>query len=367
MHGAIITFQGCEEAANNELFQLIKKKGTVTDTVVLFEYKHEEELQKLAYLGRSFKRVLQLFTTFTVTTNYIDTKLVIEEKIKALDESLFISALGKKTFKVQCKRIGEHDFNSVDIASLTTAILAKKIKNKIVMKNPEALVYIYIFNNDLYVGFDIIGKNLSKRDYKLFNDSHALNAGVAYTLLTIAEIKEGDSILDPLCGTGTILIEAGLKLTKKSPHFFKKEQFSKYVEKLDEDFPTTSKIAGFDSTLYSVKSTRRNAQIAGLSKILELSKVDLEWLDTKLEEKSINKIITKLPSPSKNLDEKRVLKLYVEFFHQAEFILADNGIIVVCLLKTDFFKENLKHFKLIKEYQIMQGKEKLHILKLVKL
>ncbi|MBI3032349.1 hypothetical protein HYY69_02650 [Candidatus Woesearchaeota archaeon] len=363
MHGAIITFKGCEEISKLEIEEILGKKATIKDTIVFFDYENEEELVKLAYLGRSFKCVWQLLLGFTVNASFKATSKVIAEKLASLDLSPYVAG---KSFKVECVREGEHDYTSVDIASFVGEKIASQTKAKVSLKTPDVLITVYIYNNTLYLGRDLFGFNLSKRDYKLFHDPDALNAAVAYSLGRFAGVDEGDVILDPLMGTGDILIEAALFLSKKSPHFYKKEKFPSDVLKYDSSFPTTTQFIGYDATVNGLKSSRRNAQIAGINKLLELSRVDLEWLDTKIKESSIDKVITKLPVPSKNIDPAKITKLYNEFFHQVSYVLREDGIMVVCLLKTELFKECIKGFSLIKEINISQGKQELYVLKLKK-
>ena len=74
-----------------------------------------------------------------------------------------------------------------------------------------------------------------------------------------------------------------------------------------------------------VQFAKKNSKIAGVDKKLTFSRMDLEWLDTKFKKHSINKIVTRLPESRK----KDLNKVYKEFFYQAEFILSENGKIVV--------------------------------------
>lgn len=363
MHGAVITFKGCEEISKLEIEEILGKKATIKDTIVFFDYENEEELAKLAYLGRSFKYVWQVLLGFVINNSFKTTAKIIADKLVSLDLSSYVAG---KSFKVECIREGEHDYTSVDIASFVGEKIASQTKVKVSLKNPDVLITVYIYNNTLYICRDIFGFNLSKRDYKLFHDPDALNAAVAYSLGRSADIQEGDVILDPLMGTGDVLIEAALFLSKKSPHFYKKEKFPGDVTKYDQIFPTTTEFIGYDASVNGLKSARRNAQIAGVNKLLELSRVDMEWLDTKLREKSVDKIITKLPAPSKTMDANKIAKLYDELFHQASYIIRKEGIVVVCLLKTALFKEHIKGFNLVKEIVIAQGKQELYVLKLKK-
>ena len=66
-------------------------------------------------------------------------------------------------------------------------------------------------------------------------------------------------------------------------------------------------------------------------------------------------------------NKNELLKIYKEFFHQAEFILKKKGIIVICTTNPEVIKEHAKDtFKLDKELEVWQGKEKMLLLKFSK-
>ena len=69
------------------------------------------------------------------------------------------------------------------------------MKNEKTYKNPEIAIQIYIKNDKGYIGIDIAGRNLAKRDYKVFTGAASMRGTVAYDLLLEAEVKDTDVIL----------------------------------------------------------------------------------------------------------------------------------------------------------------------------
>jgi 23S rRNA G2445 N2-methylase RlmL len=294
--------------------------------------------------------------------------------IEKIDFSTFIAK--KTTFAARCERIGSHEFSSQEIEGKTGEIIIEKTKKekkytpKVELENPDATVYVYIFNNECYIGIDLIGFDLSKRQYRVFVHPTSLKATIAFCLLKIADIKQGQKILNPFCGDGTIPIEAALHLSGFSVNYYNKDKFAFLklkqfkdidLEKFDEKTFSVDNIYGYDSLLRNVKAAQKNAKIAGINKLINFSKIDIEWLDTKFGKGEIEKIITFSPSLTKRKDKKELEKLYKEFFYQADFILEKKGVIVMVTKSPQLIKEKALEagFKVAQELETAQGKEKL--------
>jgi tRNA (guanine6-N2)-methyltransferase len=71
-------------------------------------------------------------------------------------------------------------------------------------------VRVFIEGETAVVGIRLGARSLSKRLYKQEHVPGSLKPAVAAALLRLADIAPGTRILDPCCGAGTILIEAGL-------------------------------------------------------------------------------------------------------------------------------------------------------------
>ncbi|MFC1800819.1 Rossmann-like fold-containing protein, partial [Nanoarchaeota archaeon] len=132
------------------------------------------------------------------------------------------------------------------------------------------------------------------------------------------------------------------------------------VDSLRKD---VSGVLAYDSQMRNVESAKKNAKIAGVNKLITFSKMDAEWLDTKLDKKSVDKIVTNLPRIGKE-SIKFISKLYKEFFYQAEFILKDDGLIVCITNNTEVLKKYADEykFKVKSENEILSGQLKIVVL-----
>ena len=220
---------------------------------------------------------------------------------------------------------------------------------------------------------------LIKRSYKIFNHPSALRGTIGYALVRIAGYKEKEKMLDPFSGSGVIPIEAGLYVSGFPVNYFNKDKFSflrflkidfdKFFEKIDKDIKSKKyKIFGYDKQLMYVTSSKKNAKIGGVNKFVNFSRVEIEWLDTKVDKESVDRIVTQPLQLGKHVNVKDIEKLYNEFFHQAEFVLNKKGKIVLISRQSEMLKKYAEKykFKLKEERDVWSGKQVLRVMAFIK-
>jgi len=324
----------------------------------------------LCYRGQSFGKVLLLLDYFE-----FNKKKSIIEKIKKIIKKIKIDEFVDKkgTFRVSCKRVGEHDFSSQEIENE----VGKEIDLKCDLTNPDIIFYVYIFDNNCYFGIDFTGFDLSKRDYRIFTMPSSLKATIAYSLVRIADYKSGQVLLDPFSGSGEIAIEAALFASNFPINYYNKNKFAflklkpfnkfnfdNFFKKIDKRIiKKKQKIFCYDFQQRNVKSAEKNAKIAGIHKLLNFSRVDIEFLELKFK-KNVDRIISQPPVLSKYSDKKQIEKLYNEFFYQAEYILKKNGKITLISDKTEALKKysSKYKFKVLDEREVFMGKKGFRVL-----
>ena len=237
----------------------------------------------------------------------------------------------KDSFVVRCERKGNHDFSSNDIEREAGEIIFKKFNIKVDLHNPAATIIIDIIDNQCFIGIDFTGISLNKREYRIRVSSNSLNPCLAYCLLRIADYDSKESLLDPFCKSGEIAIEAAL-LSLEIPNFkIDKLLFSKLIKTSFKNKKSAKKldIYAVDSFQNNLRSGEINARIISLQKQIKFSRLDIEWLDTKFKEKSIDKVITFPIYPTQTLPLNVVEKIYKELFYQLEFIMKKKRVIVI--------------------------------------
>ena len=112
-----------------------------------------------------------------------------------------------------------------------------------------------------------------------------------------------------------------------------------------------------------IKAAEKNAKIAAVNSLINFSRTDIEWLDTKFKEHSIDKIISYPPQISKLIPAKELEKLFKELFYQANYILNPKGRIVLISTEgriNDLLEKaaEMHKFKLLSKKEITHGQQK---------
>jgi 23S rRNA G2445 N2-methylase RlmL len=366
-----LTFKGMEDIASQEVKELIGKKAEVNNSFVCFE-SDEEEICRLCYLGQSFRKILGVVCE-------VDTKGFDENKIAAMIKSASLENwLAKdKSFAARAILLADIDIERSELEAFIGEQIIENAKNnlgfspKVNLSEPDITFVGVINKKTFYLCIDFSGADLSKRDYRIFAHPSAIKSAIAYAMLKIADINENEIILDPMCGSGTIAIEAVHLLSRKSVNFFTKDKFafSKFMEfDFDKEDSKTAKkckaeIHAFDKQMRHIKTAEKNAKIAAVNNLINFSRIDVEWLDTKFEKHSVDKIVSYPPQIGKSVSTRELEKIFKELFYQAKYILAPKGKII--LLSTEGRIDNLlakaakmHDFSVVSKRDIMHGKQK---------
>ncbi len=377
MKGIAITAIGTEGCAALELKEYGATSIKPRKGAVLFEVKNLDELAVIAYRCQSTDRILIHLADFEFER---DIKSQMQKSVESmsLDKALLQEGMN---FRATCLRRGTHEFSSnemeIELGNLVSSAIKKthSVDMHVSLTSPDIIFYLSIADHEAMIGIDIMGFEANKRDYKIFLTPTSIKGTLAFSLLKFAGYSGKQKLLDPFINDGAIIIEAALYASKKPVHFYNKEKFSlrklppfkdkdlaKFFEKIDKK-TKTSKVAvtGFDAAFQYVDYGKKNAKIAGVEKIIYLSRVESEWLDIKFDKGTVDLIATKIPEPSRKLIQKDVEKLHHELFYQAEYILKKSGKIALICRDLEPLRKHFEKFKFAVEKQqdIFTGEQKL--------
>lgn len=111
------------------------------------------------------------------------------------------------TFCVRCTRVGEHPFTSEDVERIAGAGVRDAVLRPVRLRDPDVLLRCDVVGDEVHVGVQLTRRAASRRDPGPFRPVTTLRPSVAWHLLTLAGPPR--RLLDPCCGAGTILVEAG--------------------------------------------------------------------------------------------------------------------------------------------------------------
>ena len=148
-------------------------------------------------------------------------------------------------------------------------------------RDPDVRVISHLSGESLTLSLDLTGEPLHRRGYRVEPTVAPLKETLAAAILRAAGYKGEESLSDPLCGSGTLLIEAGLIATGRAPAlgrplgverwpYVGSEARRMLAELRDQarhsERPAPCPIIGYDRSEEAIAATRKNARAAGLSK-----------------------------------------------------------------------------------------------------
>jgi 23S rRNA (guanine2445-N2)-methyltransferase / 23S rRNA (guanine2069-N7)-methyltransferase len=198
------------------------------------------------------------------------------------------------------------------------------------LERPELRVNAYLFQDKATLSLDLSGESLHRRGYRVQSALAPLKENLAAALLLLAgwpaERERGGGFLDPMCGSGTLCIEAGLMAADVAPGLLRappgltrwlQHDAALWSSLLDEarqrdrrasgDWQAT--IEGFDMDASAIRAARANARKAGLGDRLRFEQRELS--STERPEGLATGILMANPPYGERLGELRALgRLY---------------------------------------------------------
>ncbi len=161
-----------------------------------------------------YYRILVRRLAYTHEVHHLISKISyedIENGVLSINWSLFID----ENFAVRVKRI-DSDIDTVATErKIGSLILSKTDGISVNLSNPKSFIRVIANENDLYLCY---GKYQLNKKYfeemkphkRPFFHPGCMSPKLARCMVNLSRIREGDLVLDPFCGTGGILMEAGI-------------------------------------------------------------------------------------------------------------------------------------------------------------
>ncbi len=111
------------------------------------------------------------------------------------------------SFACRVVNLSTKNINSSHLEKEMGTVLNQKWNSRVSLANPHLTVYLIVTNSKKYLGYT--KKQVeTKRPEKLLKYPHELDSKLARCMVNLSQLKEGQTVCDPFCGTGTILLEA---------------------------------------------------------------------------------------------------------------------------------------------------------------
>ena len=186
------------------------------------------------------------------------------------------------------------------------------------INNPDLQLHLHISHNDCSISIDSSGESLHKRGYRVESGEAALSEVLAAGMIIKTGWKGESNFIDPMCGSGTLLIEAALIALNIAPGVFRNqfafERWDDFDAELFEQVSSDDsqektfefKCYGSDISVDAIAAASKNVKSAGLSQYIDLKIKPLKNI-TESPEKGI--LITN-PPYGERLNPRDLMDMY---------------------------------------------------------
>jgi putative N6-adenine-specific DNA methylase len=215
------TFFGLEELLQKEILNLggknIKpfRRGVSFEGDIGFLYKAN------LCLRTALKIIIPIhqFKAHTNDTFYQGIKEIAWEKLITYNDSI----------KIECVANSDYFEHSLFMAQKAKDAIADRFRERygkrpdVDLVHPVLRIYIHVFKDEISVNIDSSGELLYKRGYRTDTNKAPINEILAAALVMLSGWQPHKQLIDGMCGSGTIAIEAALFANNIPPGIFRKE------------------------------------------------------------------------------------------------------------------------------------------------
>ncbi len=244
----------------------------------------------------------------------------------------------------------------------------------VAVENPDLRINVHIAAEQLTISLDSSGESLHKRGYRVATTEAPISEVLAAGMLLMAGWKGQSDFYDPMCGSGTLPIEAALIARNIAPGVFRQSfAFEKWPD-FDADLwneiynddsqerEFEHKIYGSDASFYAIQQAAKNVKSAGVQKDVELKQIRMEELKGGEGLVMINPPYGERLASNKDMEElyaKIGTALKHQFTGATAWIISSNAAAMKCIGLKPSKKMHLLNGELdcqFNKYELFNGK-----------
>lgn len=370
-----IVAHGLEQVVFDEIKALGGQNINIVFAGVTFEAENHKAYE-LCLSSRFASRIVQILAVGTVKND----KDLYDLSYSLPWEKIFDS---RNSFVIDFKGTNKSIKNSYYGALKLKDSIADRFLNiqnesiNVDKETPDFRIHVRLIKNEVIIGFDMCGDPLHQRGYRSESGIAPLRETHAAALIEKSKWDEEKFLMDPMCGSGTILIEAALQKKNIPVNFFRKKWGFQFLKNFDSNVLINLKenlkksfinnfeeksIIGFDSSPKVINIAKKNARIAQVSDIIEFKVQNIDDLES-IPNFNNGVIISNPPYGERMGTHTDLIKLYTKlgaklkryFGGSNAFIYSSNEDLLNCLGMRAFKSLKLRNGKLdciLKSYSI---------------
>jgi len=349
------TMAGLEEVLAEELITLGANNLEIGKRMVSFEG-DQTLLYKANIHCRTALRILKPMYTFKAKTTdeiYREVKKMPWFDYLTEESTFAIDAITFSDYFTHSKFVSYRVKDA--IADYFTQRTGKR--PSVDVNNPDLLINFHVAHDKCTLSFDSSGESLHKRGYRTGQTEAPLNEVLAAGMILKTGWRGESDFIDPMCGSGTILIEAAL-IAKNIPpgiyrnHFafekwkdFNLELFEALYNDDSGEREFTHKIYGSDIDIKAIQIAKDNVKSAGMTDCINLQVKPFEKYTEAPEKEGI--LITN-PPYGERLKPESLDQLYEMIGERLKHVFTGYQAWILSYKKECFDKIGLKPSKKIK-------------------
>ena len=176
------------------------------------------------------------------------------------------------------------------------------------------------FKDRFSIMLDTSGPGLNKRGYRAVSNDAPLKETIAAAMVDLSRVRGNHIVIDPFCGSGTILIESALKAMNIQPGINRSFEFETWpqvdrniCQRIREEFKeqenrdVSFEAYGYDTDEKSLTIAKENARIAGVGDRISFKKRDISDFS---DDHEYSTVITNPPYGERMMDIEQARRLY---------------------------------------------------------
>lgn len=252
------------------------------------------------------------------------------------------------SFAVQVERMGSHEYTSMDVARITGDVVISIVKEfygrrpLVNLRNPNVILHVFLRDKKLIAGVLLTGPwSMHRRGYRVYDHPAALKPTLATAMLYISGTRDKQVIVDPMCGGGTIPIEAAL---------------------LHED----AVIIGTDINPVHIQGAKYNAIVAGVAEKIEFKQWDARRIHELIS--GVDHMVLNPPYGIRYGDPWSIRRLYRKFLESSWRALGDGGRLTIITTEFNYIHRIIGEvgYRVVHERTVFHGNLYPHIMVLEK-
>ncbi len=322
------TARGLEELLKTELEALGASQCKVAQGGVYFQADDRVMYQSLLW-SRLASRILLPLNDFDVYSDldlYLGVQAIDWSEIFSVDDTFVVHFTGTN------EEIRNSQYGALKVKDAIVDSFVRKLDQRPDVARQEADIRINVYLNKerASVALDLSGDSLHIRGYRDLAGQAPLKETLAAAIISRSGWQKNTPMVDPMCGSGTLLIEAAMIAADRAPGLYRQhwgfnawlkhnpELWREVVTEAQVRFrqglkDTTSRFYGFDIDKRVLDMARANARRAGLQDLVTFNHGDAAALENPVKTDIKGTIISNPPYGERLESEPALIALHSQF------------------------------------------------------